>query len=97
MSAFTRRFLESICASADVPTDYKIQAAETLRRAEGDAQLRPSVERVAPPTPPFDREAERAALEAQYERRRAHIERQAAIDAARIKEELAQARAQPKH
>jgi hypothetical protein len=85
VSAFTRRYLESVCADADVATDYKIQAAETLRRAEGDAQLRPSIERLAPPSPPRDREAEEAERRATYERRRKHIEEQSRLD----QEELA--------
>jgi hypothetical protein len=82
VSAFARRFLESICAKADVPTDYKIQAAETLRRAEGDAQLRPTIERLTPPAAPIDREAEAAAIRAQNERRRAHVEKMTAQIAA---------------
>jgi hypothetical protein len=87
VSAFTRRLLESICASADVPTDYKIQAAETLRRAEGDTQLRPSIERVAPPAPVIDPVKEAEERKATHERRRAHLERQAALDQAELVKE----------
>jgi hypothetical protein len=50
----------------------------------------PPIERSQPPAPVVDPETERREREATYERRRQHLERQAAIDAARIKEELAE-------
>jgi hypothetical protein len=43
--AFTKRFLESLCANADIPTDYRIEAGELLRRSE-DAMIRPPIERL---------------------------------------------------
>jgi hypothetical protein len=42
--AFTKGFLESLCANADIPTDYRIEAGELLRRTE-DAMIRPPIER----------------------------------------------------
>ena len=90
VSAFTRRYLESVCADVDVATDYKIQAAETLRRAEGDAQLRPSIERLTPPSPPRDREAEEAERRIVSERRRRHLEEQTRLDEQRLREEWKQ-------
>ena len=44
VTAFTKRFLESLCANADIPTDYRIEAGELLRRSE-DPAIRPSIER----------------------------------------------------
>jgi hypothetical protein len=42
--AFTKGFLESLCANADIATDYRIEAGELLRRTE-DAMIRPPIER----------------------------------------------------
>ena len=41
---FTKRFLESLCANAEIPTDYRIEAGEILRRSE-DVMIRPPIER----------------------------------------------------
>jgi hypothetical protein len=46
VTEFAKRFLESLCASADIPTDYRIEAGELLRRSE-DVMIRPPIERPA--------------------------------------------------
>jgi hypothetical protein len=89
VTEFAKRYLETLCAS-DVSVDYKIQAAETLRRAEGDAQLRPSIERLTPPSPPRDREAEEAERRATSERRRKHLEEQSRLDQEQLRQEWKQ-------
>jgi hypothetical protein len=85
IGAFVRGFLESVCESADVLIDYKIEAAELLRKAAGDVLLRPSIEKLTTPAPPVDRELERRELEAESARKRRHIEEQSRLD----QEELA--------
>jgi hypothetical protein len=90
-NAFAHRFLEKVVAAIDTPVDYKLEALEQLRRAMGDPQLKPSIVKLTPPSPPIDREAERAALKAQGERRRQHIERQAALDQEMLRQDLEQA------
>jgi hypothetical protein len=87
VAAFARRYLESVCENAEIPVDYQVQAAETLRRAAGDAMLRPSIEKLTPPSPPRDREAEEAERRATSERRRKHLEEQAAKDKAELARE----------
>jgi len=44
VTEFAKRFLESLCANADIPTDYRIEAGELLRRSE-DVMIRPPIER----------------------------------------------------
>jgi hypothetical protein len=44
VTEFSKRFLESLCANADIPTDYRIEAGELLRRSE-DVMIRPPIER----------------------------------------------------
>jgi hypothetical protein len=34
VAEFTKGFLRSVCVSADIPTDYRIEAGELLRRHE---------------------------------------------------------------
>jgi hypothetical protein len=60
VTEFSKRFLESLCANVDIPTDYRIEAGELLRRSEA-AMLRPPIERlpvrtdnVDPAEPPED-------------------------------------------
>jgi hypothetical protein len=96
VSERTKRFLESVCGRSDVSLDYKIQAAETLRRIEGDPQLRPSIEKIVPPSPPRDREAEEAERQAESARKRAHIEAQLIEDQARMAEERERYRSAPR-
>jgi len=45
VTEFAKRFLESLCANANIPTDYRIEAGELLRRSE-DAMIRPPIERL---------------------------------------------------
>jgi hypothetical protein len=40
---FAKRFLESLCANADIPTDYRIEAGELLRRHEAPRVMSESV------------------------------------------------------
>jgi hypothetical protein len=87
VAAFARRYLESVCENAEIPVDYQVQAAETLRRAAGDAMLRPSIEKLTPPSPPRDREAEEAERRIVSERRRKHLEEQSAKDQERLRQE----------
>jgi hypothetical protein len=86
-TAFARGFLEKVVTNPDTPIDYKLEAAEQLRKAEGDAMLRPTIERVTPPAPPIDPVKAKAEREALHERRRAHIERQAQLDAEQLARE----------
>jgi hypothetical protein len=89
-SVFARRFLAKVAARSDTPIDYKLEALEQMRRSQGDPMLRPSIERVAAPSPPRDREAEEAERRIVSERRRKHIEEQAAKDQQRLREEWKQ-------
>jgi hypothetical protein len=75
ITEFAKAFLEHVCGNADIPIDYRIEAGELLRRADGDAQLRPVIERLTPPAPPVDREVEEAARKAEFERKREYIDR----------------------
>jgi hypothetical protein len=79
----TKRFLESVCDRGDVPLDYKLQAAELLRRSE-DPRIAPSVERPSPPVR-FDTAEE---IAERSERRRKHIELQAQKNAEEMAREL---------
>jgi hypothetical protein len=83
VSERTKRFLESVCDRGDVPLDYKLQAAELLRRSE-DPRIAPSVERPAVAVR-FDTAEEIAERGA---RRRAHIELQAQKNAEEMAKEL---------
>jgi hypothetical protein len=47
VTEFVKRFLESVCANVDIPTDHRIEAGELLRRSE-DAKIMPLIERPAP-------------------------------------------------
>jgi hypothetical protein len=38
------KLAKSLCANAEIPTDYRIEAGELLRRTE-DAMIRPPIER----------------------------------------------------
>jgi hypothetical protein len=89
IAEFAKAFLEQLCASGE-NIDYRVEAAELLRRAEGDAQLRPSIERLTPPTPPRDREAEEAGRRIVSERRRKHLEEQSRLDQERLRQEWKQ-------
>jgi hypothetical protein len=90
VAAFTRRYLEDVCGNVTIAVDYRLQASELLRKIEGTAQLRPTIEKLTPPTPPIDRELERREREAEFERKKQHIERQAELDQERLAEEWRQ-------
>jgi hypothetical protein len=85
VAAFTMRYLEDVCGNVSIAVDYRLQASELLRRVEGNAQLRPAIEKLTPPAPPRDEEAERRELEAESARKREHLARQSAIDAEEMK------------
>jgi hypothetical protein len=73
VTAFVKRFLESLCADANsIPVDYKVEAAELLRRHEAprvmSETVRPIYRNVEPADPPED-------LRALVERQRARMER----------------------
>jgi hypothetical protein len=84
-----KMFLATIFLDKDQPLDHRLAATTALRKSE-DVRIMPAIERPTPPAPPRDEEAERRELEAEHARKRAHIERQAAIDAAELAEERAQ-------
>jgi hypothetical protein len=43
VTKFTKGFLEALCANADIPADYRIEAAEILRRQEAPKVLSETV------------------------------------------------------
>jgi hypothetical protein len=86
VGAFVKGFLEDVCGNASILVDYRVEAAEQLRRCEGAPRIMSAIERPDPsPPPPVDpaKEAEERRLE--HERKRQHIEKQAAIDAEELK------------
>jgi hypothetical protein len=95
-NAFARAFLEKAVSDPDTPIDYKLEGLEQLRRAQGDPQLRPTIEKLTPPSPPRDEEAEEAERRIEFEKKKRHCEMQAAEDQQRMAEEREQmaARAQ---
>jgi hypothetical protein len=82
----TKEFLHSVFSDQDMDIAHRLECAELLRKAE-DVQLRPAVAR---PTAPvvYDTAEEIAARAA---RRKAHLERQSALDAEMIKQDLERA------
>jgi hypothetical protein len=81
VAAFTRRYLEDVCGNVSIAVDYRLQASELLRKVEGNAQLRPTIEKLTPPAPPVDPVKEEEQRRIEFERKKAHIERQAQLDA----------------
>jgi Fe2+ or Zn2+ uptake regulation protein len=79
-TAFARSFLEKVVSDPATPVDYKLEGLEQLRKAMGDPQLKPSIVKLAPPSPPSDpvKEAEERRIE--FERKKQHCERQAQLD-----------------
>ena len=58
VAEFVKRYLQSVCASADTPTDYKIEAGELLRRHSAPRVVSETVrsnyeELAAPAEPPL--------------------------------------------
>jgi hypothetical protein len=74
VTEFVRRYLGAVCASADTPTDYRIEAGELLRRHEAPRVMSEIVrpiyrpDNVEPAEPPED-------LKALVDRQRARMER----------------------
>jgi hypothetical protein len=87
IAEFVKAFLEHLCMSPDTPTDYKIEAGEILRKAEGSPRIAPAVERPAPPVRDADPVAEAEERRIVAERRRRHLEEQARKDAEALKQE----------
>jgi hypothetical protein len=54
---FTKKFLQSVCTSADVATDHRVEAAGLLRRCEAPRvtpdSVRPSYREAEPAEPPI--------------------------------------------
>jgi hypothetical protein len=91
VSTFVQSFLESVCENDSVLADHRIFAGELLRKCEGTPRIMSPIERPDPsPTVPVDREAEKAALAEEHERRRKHIEEQAIKDKADLEEQWRQ-------
>jgi hypothetical protein len=86
-SAFARSFLEKVVSDPATPVDHRLEGLEQLRRAAGDPQLRPVIEKLTPPAPPVDPVKEKMEREAEHLRKRQHIERQAALDQEELKRE----------
>jgi hypothetical protein len=78
-------FLASIFTDPEQNIDHRLAATTALRKSE-DVRIMPAIERPSPPVH-VDTAAEAAERRALHERRRAHIERQAAIDAEELKRE----------
>jgi hypothetical protein len=85
-----KAFLASIFLDKDQNLDHRLAATTALRKAE-DVRLMPAIERPPAPTPPRDLEAECKEREAAAARKRAHLERQSALDAEMIKQDLERA------
>jgi hypothetical protein len=73
-TAFARGFLEKVVSDPDTPVDYRLEGLEQLRRSQGDAMLRPPIERLTPTAPPIDREAEAEQRRIEFERKKAYVE-----------------------
>jgi hypothetical protein len=76
---FTKRFLQAVCTSTDIATDYRVTAAELLRKCEAP-RIMPPVER---PPPRIDPNAEKpeplAQLVARRRERQDRMEREEAL------------------
>jgi hypothetical protein len=84
-------FLEDVVGDASILTDYRVEAAEQLRKLEGVPRIMSAIERPdLSPTVPVDREAERKEREAAAARKRKHLEEQALKDRAQLEREWAQ-------
>jgi hypothetical protein len=81
ITEYVRRFLESLCASPDTHVDHKIEAGELLRKHEAPRIMseivRPSYREDDNKVDPVEAKRLRAETMA---RRRAHMERQSALD-----------------
>jgi hypothetical protein len=86
ISEFVKRYLETMCESAD-NIDYRIEAGELLRRAQGDTMLRPAIEKLTPVALPVDPVKEDEERRIEFERKKRHLEEQLIKDRARMAEE----------
>jgi hypothetical protein len=90
VGAFVKGFLEAVVGDASILTDYRVEAAEQLRKLEGVPRIMSAIERPDPaPAPEVDPAAEEAARRATYEKRKRHLEEQSIKDQAALKEEWA--------
>jgi hypothetical protein len=78
-----KRYLETLCERGDVPLDYRLQAAELLRKAS-DVKISPAVARPDYTPPRYDTAEE---IAERHERQKAHIEEQARLNAIELAEE----------
>ena len=86
---FVRRFLESVCAGTDTHVDHKIEAGELLRKHEAPRVMSEIVRPTYREDEKVDPEEARRQREEVYRRRIAHLERQAALDAAELEKQRA--------
>jgi hypothetical protein len=87
---FVKRFLEHLCV-ADISADHRIWASELLRQSGGDARILPQILRPdLSPLRVLDPIAEEEARRLEHERKRRHIEEQAAKDKAELEEQWRQ-------
>jgi hypothetical protein len=83
-----KQFLASVFMDPDQNIDHRLAATTALRKSE-DPRIMPAIERPAPRTEELDpAEARRQRAEV-FARRKAHLERQAALDAAELERERA--------
>jgi hypothetical protein len=82
-----KQFLASIFTDPDQNIDHRLAATTALRKSE-DVRIMPAIERPAPPAPPVDKEAEAEARRIEFERKKAHLARQAEEDAREIEREM---------
>jgi hypothetical protein len=75
VTEFVKRFLGSVCASADIPVDYKIEAGELLRRYEAPRVTPEIVRPTYRPDDSAEAEEERIPLHRVVEMQRARMDR----------------------
>jgi hypothetical protein len=84
-----KAFLASVFLDADADVDHKLDATELMRKLEAP-RVMPGIERIVPPRDDaVDPEVERAKREEVMARRRAHLARQSALDAAELEKQRA--------
>jgi hypothetical protein len=93
IGAFVKAFLESVCGDTSILTDYRVEAAEQLRKCEGAPRILSAIERPNPAPVRGDPATEKAEREALHEWRRKHLEEQLQLDRARMAEEQLAGRA----
>jgi hypothetical protein len=89
ITEFVRRFLESLCAGPDTHIDHKIEAGELLRKHEAPRVMSEIVRPTYREDEKIDPEEARRQREEVFRRRVAHLEQQAALDAAELEKERA--------